>query len=238
MEQEDLIHKQWSIHLAVLDQFWKKGCGELVKAEKMVRKKFVLIFVSAAANTYLSCYPSNRRRINGLRRTAITYPLVCTLSRKMMRNWKKTKTRIFAKLPSFHFTPSPGTRAPMTMGEAVVGQSLAWGNTMKYTQQSRMIERNPPQHSTRNYWKCFCCNKRRSQAGGQRNCLIRMVKNAHTELNNDTDDGDHDENNVVTSSMNNSMNSKAHALLIGRSVNNNSHIASEFAYHDMKKEPV
>jgi hypothetical protein len=55
------------------------------------------------------------------------------------------------------------------------------------------------------------------------------------ELNNNTNDEDHhDENDVVTSSMNN----KAHALLIGRSVNNYSDIASEFGYHDMKKEPV
>jgi hypothetical protein len=51
---------------------------------------------------------------------------------------------------------------------------------------------------------------------------------------NNTDDEDHDENDVVTSSMNN----KAKALLIGRSVNNYSDIASEFGYHDMKKEPV
>jgi hypothetical protein len=65
-----------------------------------------------------------------------------------------------------------------------------------------------------------------------------MVKNAHTELNNNTDDGDHGENNVVTSSMNNSMNNKAQALLIGRSVNNYSDIVSEFANHEMKKEPV
>ena len=56
--------------------------------------------------------------------------------------------------------------------------------------------------------------------------------------NNDTDDEDHDENDVATSSMNNSMSNKAHALLIGRSVNNYSDIASEFAYHDVKKEPV
>jgi len=54
------------------------------------------------------------------------------------------------------------------------------------------------------------------------------------KLNNNTDDKDHDEDDVVTSSMNN----KAHALLIGRSVNNYSDIASEFGYHDMKKEPV
>jgi hypothetical protein len=39
----------------------------------------------------------------------------------MMRNLKRKS----AKLPSFHFIPSPGTRVPMTMGEAVVGQSLA-----------------------------------------------------------------------------------------------------------------
>jgi hypothetical protein len=51
---------------------------------------------------------------------------------------------------------------------------------------------------------------------------------------NNTDDEDHDENDVVTSSINN----KAQALLIGRSVNNYSDIASEFAYHEVKKEPV
>ncbi len=140
MEQEDFIHKWWSIHLAVLDQFWKKGCGELVKAEKMVRKKFVLLFVSAAANTYLSCCPSNRRRINGLRRTAITYPLVCTLSRKMMRNWKKTKTRIFAKLPSFHFTPSPGTRRPWQWGRLWLVR--AWHDEIQW-----II------HSNQEWWK-------------------------------------------------------------------------------------
>jgi hypothetical protein len=51
------------------------------------------------------------------------------------------------------------------------------------------------------------------------------------ELNDDTDDEDHDENDVVTSSMNNCMNNKAQTLLIRRSVNNYSDIASEFAYH-------
>ena len=54
------------------------------------------------------------------------------------------------------------------------------------------------------------------------------------KLNNNTDDKDHAENDVVTSSMNN----KAQALLIGRSVNNYSDIASEFAYHEVKKGPV
>jgi hypothetical protein len=58
------------------------------------------------------------------------------------------------------------------------------------------------------------------------------------ELNNDTDDEGHDENDVVTSSMNNSMSNKAQALLIGRSVNNYSDIAYEFSYHEVKKEPV
>ena len=58
------------------------------------------------------------------------------------------------------------------------------------------------------------------------------------ELNDDTDDEDHDENDVVTSSMNNCMNNKAQTLLIRRSVNNYSDIASEFAYHNVKKEPV
>ncbi len=58
------------------------------------------------------------------------------------------------------------------------------------------------------------------------------------KLNDNTDDEDHDESNVVTSSMNKSMNNKAQAFLIGRSVNNYSDIASEFAYHDVKKEPV
>jgi hypothetical protein len=54
------------------------------------------------------------------------------------------------------------------------------------------------------------------------------------ELNNNTDDKDHDENDVVTSSMKN----EAQTLLIGRSVKSCSDIASEFAYHDEKKEPV
>ena len=54
------------------------------------------------------------------------------------------------------------------------------------------------------------------------------------KLNNNTDDKDHAENDVVTSSMNN----KVQALLIGRSFNNYSDIASEFAFHDVKKEPV
>ena len=54
------------------------------------------------------------------------------------------------------------------------------------------------------------------------------------ELNDNTDDEDHKENDVVTSSMNN----KAQTLLIGRSVNSYSDIASEFAYHNVKKEPV
>jgi hypothetical protein len=58
------------------------------------------------------------------------------------------------------------------------------------------------------------------------------------KLNNDTDDEDHDENDVVTCSMNNSMNNNSQALLIGRSVNNYSDIASEFAYHEVKKGPV
>ena len=58
------------------------------------------------------------------------------------------------------------------------------------------------------------------------------------ELNDNTDDEDHDENDVVTSSMNNCMNNKAQTLLIGRSVNSYSDIASEFAYHNVKKEPV
>jgi hypothetical protein len=54
------------------------------------------------------------------------------------------------------------------------------------------------------------------------------------KVNDDTDDEDNDENDVVTSSMNN----KVQALLIGRSFNNYSDIASEFAFHDVKKEPV
>jgi hypothetical protein len=37
---------------------------------------------------------------------------------------KKTRRHIFATFPSFHFIPSPGTRVPMTMGKALVGQSL------------------------------------------------------------------------------------------------------------------
>jgi len=53
------------------------------------------------------------------------------------------------------------------------------------------------------------------------------------ELNDNTDDEDQDDNEVVTSSMN-----KAQTLLIQKSVNNHSEIASEYAYHDVKKEPV
>jgi hypothetical protein len=56
------------------------------------------------------------------------------------------------------------------------------------------------------------------------------------ELKDDTDDEDHDENDVVTRSMN--ISAKAQALLIGSSVNNYSDIPSEFAYHAVKKEPV
>jgi hypothetical protein len=37
--------------LLCLINYGKRWFGELVKAEKMVRKKFVLLFVSAAANT-------------------------------------------------------------------------------------------------------------------------------------------------------------------------------------------
>jgi hypothetical protein len=54
------------------------------------------------------------------------------------------------------------------------------------------------------------------------------------ELNDNTDDEDHDKNDVVTSSMHN----KAQTLLIRRSVIKHSDIASEFACHDVKKEPV
>jgi hypothetical protein len=54
------------------------------------------------------------------------------------------------------------------------------------------------------------------------------------KLNNNTDDEDHDDNDVVTSSMNN----KAQTLLIQRSVSNYSEIASEFAYHEVKKEQL
>jgi hypothetical protein len=56
------------------------------------------------------------------------------------------------------------------------------------------------------------------------------------KLNNDnTDDEDQDDNHdVVTSSTNN----KAQTLLVQRYVNNYSDIASEFAYHEVKKEPV
>ena len=55
----------------------------------------------------------------------------------------------------------------------------AWHEKIRliiYSGRSRTIERNLPQHSTRNSWKCFCCNKRRSQARGLRNYLIRSVK--------------------------------------------------------------
>ncbi len=59
------------------------------------------------------------------------------------------------------------------------------------------------------------------------------------ELDNNFDDEDHhNENDVVNSSMNNSLNNKTQALLIGRSVNNYSDIASEFAYHEVKKDLV
>jgi hypothetical protein len=59
------------------------------------------------------------------------------------------------------------------------------------------------------------------------------------ELDNNIDDEDHhNENDVVNSSMNNSLNNKTQALLIGRSVNNYSDIASEFAYHEVKKDLV
>jgi hypothetical protein len=56
------------------------------------------------------------------------------------------------------------------------------------------------------------------------------------ELNNDnTDDEKQDDNHdVVTSSTN----KEAQTLLVQRSANNHSDIASEFAYHDVKKEPV
>jgi hypothetical protein len=60
--------------LVCLINYGKRWFAELEIAKKMVRKKFVSLFVSAAANTYLSYFPSNGRRINGLRRTAKTYP--------------------------------------------------------------------------------------------------------------------------------------------------------------------
>jgi hypothetical protein len=74
--------KVWSKKLSISDEacillclinYGKRWFSELEKAKKIVKKKFVLLFTSAAANNYLSCSPSNRRRINGLRRTAITY---------------------------------------------------------------------------------------------------------------------------------------------------------------------
>jgi hypothetical protein len=59
--------------LMCLINYGKRWFGELVKAKKMVRKKFVSLFFSQQPIPYLSCFPSNRRRINGLRRTVKTY---------------------------------------------------------------------------------------------------------------------------------------------------------------------
>jgi hypothetical protein len=54
------------------------------------------------------------------------------------------------------------------------------------------------------------------------------------ELNDNTDDEDHDDNKVETSSMNN----ETQKLLIQRSAINYSEITSEFASHEVKTEPV
>jgi hypothetical protein len=54
------------------------------------------------------------------------------------------------------------------------------------------------------------------------------------KLKDNTDDDNHDDNHVVTCSMNN----KAQTLLIQRSVNNYSEISCELAHHEVKKELV
>jgi hypothetical protein len=53
MEQEHLIHKWWSIHLAVLDELWEKVVWWIIKSWEN-GKIFLLLSVSAAANTLSS----------------------------------------------------------------------------------------------------------------------------------------------------------------------------------------
>jgi hypothetical protein len=42
-----------------------------------------------------------------------------------LKRKRLAKTHVVANLPGIHFMHSPGIRVPMTMGEVVVGQSLA-----------------------------------------------------------------------------------------------------------------
>jgi hypothetical protein len=51
MEQENLIHKWWSIHLAVLDQLWEKVVLWIGKSQENGKKEILLLLGSAAANT-------------------------------------------------------------------------------------------------------------------------------------------------------------------------------------------
>jgi hypothetical protein len=72
--------------------------------------------------------------------------------------------------------------------------------------------------------KMFLLQQKKESGWGAKKLFDQKVKKrpyrCMDELNNDTDDEDHhDEIDVVTSSMNNSMNNEAQILLILRSVN-------------------
>ncbi len=72
--------------LRCLIKYGKRWFGNLVKAKKMVRKQFVLFFVSAAANILSILLSIQQKKDQWTEETANTYPYVCTLSRKSTRN--------------------------------------------------------------------------------------------------------------------------------------------------------
>ena len=87
---------------------------------------------------------------------------------------------------------------------------------MNYTWPSRMIERNqPPQHSTRNYLKCFCPEGERSLAGGSGNHFDgKGKKRPHKCIDVFDDDSDEEDDNY------------------------SSHLAPELVYSEVKVEAV
>jgi hypothetical protein len=87
---------------------------------------------------------------------------------------------------------------------------------MNYTLPSRMIERNqPPQHSTRNYLKCFCPKGKRSLAGGVRKQFDdKGKKRPHKCMDVFDDNSDEEDDNYSR------------------------HLASELVYSEAKVEAV
>ncbi len=108
-------------------------------SRKRYETNVLSLFNSAATKELIK-----QKNDNGLRRAGKTYRFALKINEKESKR-KNYQPQHLCNFPSFHLIQlSPGTRVPMTMGDAVVGQSLEWGNMTNYTQQSRTRKKSAP----------------------------------------------------------------------------------------------